>query len=221
MDVIGPGKERAAALALRRFVGLLGLVWMLGAQPGSAALPSATHASDLARIEDYLNGLSTLKADFVQINPDGGTVTGELYYQRPDKMRLEYHPPSDILIISDGWHITYYDRRLEQVSHVFPSSTPLGFLLEDEIRLSGDVQVTDVERSAGELHITLVQTDEPHEGSIRLSFAAEPLEQRRWTVVDAQGLATHVLLERPQLGLALDRELFRFRNPQFYPGARN
>ena len=221
MDVIGPGKERAAALAPGRFVGLLGLVWMLGAQPGSAALPSATHASDLARIEDYLNGLSTLKADFVQINPDGGTVTGELYYQRPDKMRLEYHPPSDILIISDGWHITYYDRRLEQVSHVFPSSTPLGFLLEDEIRLSGDVQVTDVERSAGELHITLVQTDEPHEGSIRLSFAEEPLELRRWTVVDAQGLATHVLLERPQLGLALDRELFRFRNPQFYPGARN
>jgi outer membrane lipoprotein-sorting protein len=219
--VTGPGKRPAAASVLGQFVALLGLLWMLGAQPGSAALPSATHAGDLARVEDYLNGLTTLKADFVQINPDGGTVTGELYYQRPDKMRLDYDPPSDILIISDGWHITYYDRRLEQASHVFPSSTPLGFLLEDEIRLSGDVEVTEVERSAGELHITLVQADEPHEGSIRLSFAEEPLELRRWTVVDAQGLATHVLLERPQLGLALDRELFRFRNPKFYPDARN
>ena len=221
MGVIGRGKGWGAASALRQFAGLLGLAWMLGTGSGIAALPSATHAGDLARVEDYLNRLTTLKADFVQINPDGGTVTGELYYQRPDKMRLDYDPPSDILIISDGWHITYYDRRLEQVSHVFPSSTPLGFLLDDEIRLSGDVTVTEVQRSAGELHITLVQTDEPNEGSIRLSFGEEPLELRRWTLVDAQGLATHVMLERPQTGLSLDRELFRFRNPQFYPDARN
>jgi outer membrane lipoprotein-sorting protein len=94
-------------------------------------------------------------------------------------------------------------------------------LLSDEIRLSGDVTVTAVERMAGELHITLVQTDEPNEGSIRLSFGEDPLELRRWTLVDAQGLATHVMLERPQLGLALDRKLFRFRNPKFYPDARN
>ena len=59
-------------------------------------------------------------------------------------MRLDYNPPSDILIVSDGWTIVYYDRRLEQVSHLFPSSTPLGFLLRDKIRLSGDVTVTDV-----------------------------------------------------------------------------
>ena len=219
--MIGRGDGRAAVSGLRRFAWLLALAWMVGAQPGSAALPSATDAGELARVEHYLNGLTTLKADFVQINPDGGTVTGELYYQRPDKMRLDYNPPSDILIVSDGWHITYYDRRLEQASHVFPSSTPLGFLLSDQIRLSGDVTVTEVERSAGELHITLVKTDEPNEGSIRLSFAEDPLALLRWTLVDAQGLATHVILERPQLGLALDRELFRFRNPQFYPGARN
>ena len=213
--------EASAAAAWWRIAGLLGLVWWLGAQPGAAALPSATHAGDLARVERYLNALTTLKADFVQINPDGGTATGELYYQRPDKMRLDYDSPSDILIISDGWWVIYYDRRLEQVSHLTKGSTPLGFLLSDNIRLSGDVTVTDVVRSGGELHITLVQTAEPNQGSIELSFAEDPLELRRWTVVDAQGLATHVLLERPQTGVSLDRELFRFRNPKFYPDARN
>jgi hypothetical protein len=30
-----------------------------------------------------------------------------------------------------------------------------------------------------------------------------------------------VVLERPETELSLDRELFRFRNPKFYPGARN
>jgi outer membrane lipoprotein-sorting protein len=217
--VTGRGSRLAAAL--RRSALLLGLAWLLGSQPAPAALPSATHAGDLARIEAYLNDLTTLKADFVQINPDGGAVTGELYYQRPDKMRLDYDPPSDILIISDGWTIVYYDRRLEQVSHLFIDSTPLGFLLSEHIRLSGDVTVTDVERSAGELHVTLVQTDEPNQGSIQLSFAENPLQLRRWTVFDAQGLATQVVLERPETGLPLARELFRFRNPKFYPDARN
>jgi outer membrane lipoprotein-sorting protein len=217
--VIRRGKSLGAALW--RSAGLLGLAWILGSQPAPAALPSATHAGDIARIEQYLNGLTTLKADFVQINPNGGTLTGELYYQRPDKMRLDYDPPSEILIISDGWWVIYYDRQLEQVSHLSIGSTPLGFLLSDEIRLSGNVTVTDVNRSAGELHVTLVQSDEPNQGSIQLSFAENPLELRRWTVVDAQGLPTHVVLERPETGLPLERELFRFRNPRFYPGARN
>jgi outer membrane lipoprotein-sorting protein len=208
-------------LALWRCARLLGLAWLLGSQPAPAALPPAAHAEELARVEQYLNRLTTLKADFVQVNPDGRTVTGELYYQRPDKMRLDYNPPSDILIVSDGWTIVYYDRRLEQVSHLFPNSTPLGFLLRDKIRLSGDVTVTDVRRAAGELHVTLVQTDEPNQGSIQLSFAEEPMELRRWTLFDAEGHATHLVLERPQTGLRLDRELFRFRDPQFYPGARN
>jgi hypothetical protein len=69
--------------------------------------------------------------------------------------------------------------------------------------------------------VTLVQTDEPNQGSIQLSFAEEPLELRRWTLFDAEGHATHLVLEKPQTGLRLDRELFRFRDPQFYPGARN
>jgi outer membrane lipoprotein-sorting protein len=214
-------RGKALVSALWRSAGLLGLAWILASQPAPAALPSATHAGDIARIEDYLNDLTTLKADFVQINPDGGTITGELYYQRPDKMRLDYDPPSEILVISDGWQIVYYDRRLDQVSHMFPNSTPLGFLLSDQIRLSGDVTVTGVERSAGELHVTLVQTEEPNQGSIQLSFAEDPLELRRWTLTDAQGQATHVVLERAESGLPLDRELFRFRNPKFYPDARN
>lgn len=218
--MIRRGRGRAVS-ALRQIALGLALAWLLGAQPGVAALPSATQAGDLARVEDYLNNLTTLKADFVQINPDGRTVTGELYYQRPDKMRLDYDPPSDILIISDGWWVIYYDRRLDQVSHLRKGSTPLGFLLADEVRLSGAVTVTDVQRAAGELHITLVQTEEPDQGSIQLSFAEDPLELRRWTVIDPQGLATHVVLESPETGVSLDRELFRFRNPQFYPGARN
>lgn len=196
-----------------------------GTAPALAALPAPAeaYAAELARIEAYLNDLGTLRSEFVQINPDGGMATGKLYYQRPDKMRLDYDPPTDILIIADGWgQLVYHDRQLEQTSHLFVSSTPLGFLLDDQIRLSGDVTVTAVEHGDNALSVTLIQTDEPNEGSIRLTFTEEPLELRRWTVIDPQGLSTYVVLEAPETGLPLDGELFRFRDPDFFPpDARN
>jgi outer membrane lipoprotein-sorting protein len=192
---------------------------VLFGSPGWPALPEAAR-EPIARVEAYLNGIDTLRSGFVQINPDGAKVTGELYYERPDKMRLEYDPPSRVLIVADEWQVIYHDRRLKQVSHMLTGSTPLGFLLEEDIQLSGDVTVTDVEEAGGELHVTLVQTEEPDQGSITLVFAEQPLELRRWTVVDEQGLPTHVVLDGIETGVPLDDELFVFRNPKFDPAGR-
>jgi outer membrane lipoprotein-sorting protein len=213
-----------ALLAPLRACALLALLFGgLAAGPAGAAIrdAAAAQAEDVARIEDYLNGLHSLRATFVQINPDGGTVTGKLYYERPDKMRLDYDPPSKLLIIANGWDLVYQDRKLKQISHLFTSKTPLGFLLTKHVRLSGDVTVTDLEHRGGELRVTLVQTDEPNQGSIILAFAEHPFELRRWTVIDPQGYATHVVLDRIETDVALDDNLFIFRNPQFYPELRN
>ena len=191
--------------------------------PAAAALrdPPTARSADVAQIESYLNGLRSLRADFVQINPDGASVTGKLYYERPDKMRLDYDPPSELLIIANGLTLVYHDRRLKQESRLFTSSTPLGFLLEDEIRLEGEVTVTDLERQGGELRVTLVQTDEPAQGSITLAFAEQPFALRRWTVVDPQGYGTHIMLERLETDVRLDGELFVLRNANFDPQRRN
>ena len=80
--------------------------------------------------------------------------------------------------------------------------------------------VTNLTRRGGEIQIALVQTDEPAEGSITLAFAEQPFELRRWTVIDAQGYATHVVLEQIESGVPLDGELFIYRDPQFNPEAR-
>ena len=68
--------------------------------------------------------------------------------------------------------------------------------------------------------VTLVQAEEPDQGSITLAFAEQPLELRRWTVVDGQGYPTHVILEDIRAGVPIDEELFIFRDPQFYPEFR-
>jgi outer membrane lipoprotein-sorting protein len=206
---------RAGALLALLLGGLAG--WPAGA---AVRDPAAANAEDVARIETYLNGLQSLRANFVQINPDGSTATGKLYYKRPDKMRLDYDPPSKLLIIANGWDVAYRDAKLKQVNHMLTSQTPLGFLLTKHIRLSGEVTVTDLEHRGGEVQVTLVQTDEPNQGSIIMAFAEQPFELRHWTVIDPQGYATRVLLEQVETDVALDRELFVFRDPQFYPELR-
>lgn len=209
---------RRARLPVRMALLAAGIA-ALWASPAWPALPESAR-EPLARVEAYLNGIDTMRSSFVQINPDGAQVTGELYYARPDKMRLEYDPPSRILIVANQWQVIYHDRRLKQVSHLLTGSTPLGFLLEEDIELSGDVTVTAVDEAGGELRVTLVQTEEPGQGSITLVFAEQPLELRRWTVVDAQGLPTHVLLDGIETGVTLDDELFVFHNPRFDPAGR-
>ena len=98
-------------------------------------MPATRAPRTLARIEAYLNGLDTLRASFVQINPDGGTATGELYYERPDKMRLDYDPPSRLLIVANGWKLVYHDRRLEQVSHLLTELDAARLSADEDIRL--------------------------------------------------------------------------------------
>lgn len=181
--------------------------------PAAVPNPGSVAAAQVAEIEVYLTKLKSLRADFVQLEPSGGTSSGNLYYLRPDKMRLDYDKPNPVLIVANGRQVIYHDRKLDQVSHLFTSQTPLAFLLKKKVKLSGDVTVTDVEELNGEILLTLVQTDEPELGTVELAFAKQPLELRRWAVTDAQGLTTYILLERAEVGNKIDKKLFLLCDP--------
>jgi general L-amino acid transport system permease protein len=70
---------------------------------------------------------------------------------------------------------------------------------------------TAVERSAGALRITIVQTDDPRAGRLTLVFAERPLQLTNWVVVDGQGATTRVALSEIQNGVAIPAQLFEFR----------
>jgi outer membrane lipoprotein-sorting protein len=197
--------------AIARFCRLAAMV--LAAPLLAGAVP-ADERHELDRIERWLNGLDSLSARFVQFAPNGGRATGDLLFERPDKMRLDYDPPTPILIVAKGWEVTYYDRKLRQTSQMFTSQTPLGFLLQDDIRFSGDVTVTDFAKVDGVIRVTVVETGDADEGSITLYFDDEPLALRRWAVTDPQGLTTHIVLEDVELDRPIDDDLFRFREPR-------
>jgi outer membrane lipoprotein-sorting protein len=177
---------------------------------------SAADQADIARVEVYLNGLHTLKARFQQIAPDGGLSGGTAWLERPGRMRFQYDPPAPFLLVAGYGLLVFYDSQLQQTTNIPLSSTPLGILLRDNLKLSGDVTVTQVVRFPGQLQVTLLRTASPSDGSITLIFADQPLALRSWTVVDAQRHETRVSLFDIELGGTFDQKLFTFIDPKFF-----
>jgi outer membrane lipoprotein-sorting protein len=180
--------------------------------PAATALTDRDRA-DLARVETYLNGIHTLRARFIQIAPDGAISGGTAWIDRPGKMRFAYDPPSPLLLVASHGDLIFHDSALQQTSYLGLASTPLGVLLQDQIKLSGDITVTGISRSQGELDISLVRTKTPDDGSLTLVFADPPLVLRSWTIVDRQRRATRVNLFDIQTGGTFDQQLFHFENP--------
>ena len=206
-------------------LGRIGLLLILAAGPAgapgaAAATPPPAAGDDVAatvqRVEDYLNGLDTIRARVVQLNPDGSTSTGMLYLDRPDKLRLDYDLPSRVEIVAKGWQLIYHDPTLNQLSYLRIKSTPLAFLLTKDVRLGGEVEVTGVERPPGEVRVTVARRDDPGAGRVTLSFAEDPFELLGWAVTDPQGLTTHVMLRDVEQGVALDSDVFKFLNPRVF-----
>lgn len=186
--------------------------------PPPAAL-TPRDIDDLRRITAYLNGIHTMTARFRQSSSGSGTVTGSLWMARPGRMRFEYDPPSSILLLADRFYVYFVDKQLAQMSKVGLKSTPAWFLLRDPITFD-DLVITRFERGANTLTITVVEPTEPDNGSLTIVFSNQPLALLQWTIVDQQSKTTTVSISNAQFGVALDPELFVYRDP-FAAGRRS
>ncbi len=182
-------------------------------------VPTAQDRAELARIEAYLNGITTLKARFIQVAPDGTSSTGTAWLQRPGRMRFQYDPPSPLLLVAGHGLVVFYDKQLEQTTNIPLGSTPLGILLAPHLTLSGAVTVVGMQRVPGQIQVTLERTASPGDGTLTLIFSDPPLQLRQWVVVDAQRRETRVSLYDIQLGGSFDQQMFVFINPKFMPNA--
>jgi len=197
------------------------MVGGLGALAGLACMPAAVRAalttaeqSETARIEQYLNRMSTVKARFQQQSSNGGQASGTFYLQRPGRLRIDYDKPSHLQIYASAGLLIYVDTELEESTYVPLSRTPAGLLVQENIRLiGGDVTVTQVEKGQQVTRLQLVQTKEPDAGSVTLTFSDKPLELRQWSIVDPQGKKTTVSLSDVRTGQPIDPKLFVFKEP--------
>ena len=169
--------------------------------------------AELAQVETYLNSIHTLRAHFQQVADNGTTDEGTVLLSRPGRMKIDYNPPSPHLIIADGTFLIYHEKRLNQTSYLPLGSSLAGFLVRDNIKLSGDVTVTAFEQQKGVVRATLQKTDDPDAGQLTLVFSANPMQLRQWTVNDSQGGTIRITLVNPEFDVPLDRKLFVFDPP--------
>tara|TARA_R110002167_G_scaffold300039_1_gene504333 strand:+ start:1263 stop:1895 length:633 start_codon:yes stop_codon:yes gene_type:complete len=197
--------------AVLGFAGAIAALSLLGA--GAAQALDSEQQAEIARVEAYLNGIQSLSARFVQIGPNGELARGQLYMRRPGRLRFEYEPPTPILIVADGLWLVMQDKELGQVNRFPLYETPLGVLVAKTVDLSDGVEVRRVERQAGILRVTVIDSDRPDEGSLTIAFSDPPLLLRQWQVLDARGGVTHVALTDIRVNLPLKPELFTFIDP--------
>lgn len=186
----------------------------LAASGPSIVAAQDTTARDLARITNYLNGITTLEGNFVQIGPDGELSEGQFYLRRPGRIRFEYTPPNPALIVTDGVWVGVYDKRLNTLDRIPIGSTPLDILLRKRVDLRKEGAVQSIENDGGQMRVRAVDPDAPDQGSITMVFADNPLELRQWIVVDAQGLTTTVALSDLRADVKLDPNLFFIEEPK-------
>lgn len=186
----------------------------------------ADHIVDVApgrlqRLEDYLNELTTLVADFVQIAPDGSLASGKFFLARPGRVRWQYDPPVPLLILVNDGMLMHYDLELEEVSHVPADETLAAFIAKDHVSLSEDVYVLDYREGAGTIRVTLAQKGKEDIGTLTLVFDDNPLQLRKTEVTNGVGETTTVSLNNPQEGVELDDQLFQPQNPRLFFKKKN
>lgn len=183
-----------------------------GAARAEAGAQTATLSeqdrADLARIERYLTDIRTLHSRFLQVSSVGVPVEGDLYLNRPGKMRFEYDPPYPAMLMADGLVLLYYDKELKEETYLPLWETPLWFLLRDEVVLDDSVRVVAIERGPAVLRVTVEQNRETPQGRVTLVFADRPLTLKKWIVTDAQGVTTEVALIAPRVGVEIDDDIF-------------
>ncbi|UCH74942.1 MAG: outer membrane lipoprotein carrier protein LolA [Rhodospirillales bacterium] len=208
---ISVGMRRLGAALVVSLIAATSLAAQTTAAPEPARL-SPEEQILISQIEDYLNGITTVEAGFVQMSAQGQYAKGKLYLQRPGRMRFEYEPPFPYLLVADGTWFIYVDQELEQVTYLPLGKTPAGLLLRKDFSFSEGLVVTGIEARPSSVRVDVVDSRRPEAGRVSLTLARKPLSLKSWTVHDAQGQRIQVTLIDPRYGAPLDKSLFRFIN---------
>jgi outer membrane lipoprotein-sorting protein len=191
----------------------------LAALVSSALTPSAlaarypgtfndTETVELDKLSAYLNGIHTLKSNFVQLGPQGQLAQGEFDLAKPGRLRFSYNPPSPIVIVATGGDIYVKNAQLNTVDRSSLADTPLNLLLNQDIDLRHDPMITGIEQPPGALIVHARAATTSNQSNITLVFSYPAIELRQWMVKDNQGGVTTVALTGLQAGETLPDALF-------------
>ena len=121
----------------------------------------------LAEISAYLNAMQTAQAEFTQINDDGTISTGQMFIRRPGRVRFEYDPPEESLVMAGGGQVAVFDAKSNQPPERFPlTKTPLNLILARNINLDRAKMVVGHTADATTTSVIAQDPQHPEYGSI-------------------------------------------------------
>lgn len=205
-------KKKPLSIRLRRAAMTAALAGALavtgGMNSGLLAPASAQAASDAAQeIASHFSSVRTMSGEFVQFGPRGEQTGGQFHIERPGRIRFDYEAPSSYKVIADGKSVVINNPKLETWDLYSLSQTPLKLLLDEQIDLSG-ARVKDVQVEADLTTITLADKSVFGNSTIKMMFDPATKDLRQWTITDAQGKDTTVMIFNVKQGVSLDPGLF-------------
>ncbi|MGR3546676.1 MAG: LolA family protein [Roseovarius sp.] len=182
---------------------------MVPALWAAMALPAAAEKLSLREISSYLNDLRTAQGAFTQINEDGTISTGRILIKRPGRVRFEYDPPEEALVVADGDTVGVIDPRSNDGPVGYPlNRTPLKIILARNVDLTRERMVVGHASDGTSTTVRAQDPANPEYGSIDLVFTGSPVELRQWVIHDGSGSQTTVVLGDMQRDVRLNDESF-------------
>ncbi|MFB1489996.1 MULTISPECIES: outer membrane lipoprotein chaperone LolA [unclassified Thiocapsa] len=181
-----------------------------------SGIATANAAEGAKRVNDYLAGLDSLRADFEQFTFNAERTRmmesrGTLYLQRPGRFRWEYSTPNRQVIIADGSRVYLHDLELKQVSHQNQnralSGTP-ALLLADGGPIEKHFEAASIESTDGRDWVELIpKAEDTDVVRIELGFGKENLESL--IMEDSFGQTTRLNFTGAERNAKLSLDLFK------------
>jgi outer membrane lipoprotein carrier protein len=200
---------------------IIGAILTLCLMVSAAISDAADPGSARSELEQFTAQLERFQAEFTQtVKSQDGRIQdqtqGQVWLQKPDKLRWIYSGEFPEIIVADGKNIWNYDESLEQVT-VKPQSeqatdSPL-MILADISKLDTQFQVTELGDFEDMLLLELKSLDSESEFE-RILLGLVPGGIRLMAMEDAFGQRTEIYFENVLVNPPGDPELFQFTPPE-------
>ena len=176
--------------------------------PVQLAAQSPDETKLIARAEQAISELTTLKAAFIQVSSDGNVGEGRVYFRRPHQLRLDYENPATLSIVTSRVWV-YVDDKIDKFVQALPVlETPFAPLLSETVSFRSQDVKTSANFEDGIVSVGLEKDTGEGAGRLLLEFDASSWQLRRWVITDALGITTTVTLQNPIYGEKLANRLF-------------
>lgn len=171
--------------------------------------PVLAEKLSLADLSEYLNNMTTAQSSFHQINADGSKDTGDIYIQRPGRIRFEYDPPNSALVLAISNTLSVFDPQGDGMPQNYPlNKTPLGLVLAKYVDLENAEMVVGHHYDGTATILSVQDPAHPERGRMDFYFTGPEIDLRQWALFNESGERTIFVLDDLRLGGKLRSSLF-------------